>query len=155
MLIIQDQVWSRVAQNRGKKTTRYYIDEFHLLLREEQTAKYSVEMWKRFRKWGGVPTGITQNVKDLLSSPEIENILDNSDFIYMLNQSDGDRQILQQKLEISDAQIKYVKGSKPGHGLVFYGDTILPFEDEFPEDTLMFQLLNTDPSKRKLQPLST
>lgn len=155
MLIIQDQVWSRVAQNRGKKTTRYYIDEFHLLLREEQTAKYSVEMWKRFRKWGGVPTGITQNVKDLLSSPEIENILDNSDFIYMLNQSDGDRQILQQKLEISDAQIKYVKGSKPGHGLVFYGDTILPFEDEFPEDTLMFQLLNTDPSKRRLKPLST
>ena len=106
-------------------------------------------MWKRFRKWGGVPTGITQNVKDLLSSAEIENILDNSDFIYMLNQSDGDRQILQQKLEISDAQIKYVKGSKPGHGLVFYGDTILPFEDEFPEDTLMFQLLNTDPTKRK------
>lgn len=149
MLIIQDQVWSRVAHNRNKKTTRYYIDEFHLLLRDEQTAKYSVEMWKRFRKWGGVPTGITQNVKDLLSSPEIENILDNSDFIYMLNQADGDRKILQQKLEISDAQIKYVKGAKPGHGLVFYGDTILPFEDEFPEDTLMFQLLNTDPTKRK------
>ena len=149
MLIIQDQVWSRVALNRNKKTTRYYIDEFHLLLREEQTARYSVEMWKRFRKWGGVPTGITQNVKDLLSSAEIENILDNSDFIYMLNQSDGDRQILQNKLEISNAQIKYVKGSKPGHGLVFYGDTILPFEDEFPEDTLMFQLLNTDPTKRK------
>ncbi len=151
MLIIQDQVWSRVAINRGKKTTRYYIDEFHLLLRDEQTAKYSVEMWKRFRKWGGVPSGLTQNVKDLLSSPEIANILDNSDFIYMLNQSDGDRRILQEKLEISDEQIKYVKNSKPGHGLVFFGDTILPFEDEFPEDTLMFQLLNTDPSKKKKQ----
>mgnify|MGYP000776354322 FL=1 len=150
-LIIQDQVWCKVAENRNIKTTRYYIDEFHLLLRDEQTAKYSVEMWKRFRKWGGVPTGLTQNVKDLLSSPEIENIFDNSDFIYMLSQSDGDRKILQEKLDISDAQIKYVKGAQPGHGLVFYGDIILPFEDDFPEDTVMFQLLNTDPTKRKAQ----
>lgn len=149
MLIIQESVWNRVEVNRGIKSTRYYIDEFHLLLRDEQTAKYSVEMWKRFRKWGGIPTGITQNVKDLLSSPEIENILDNSDFIYMLSQSDGDRRILQQKLNISDEQIKYVAHSKPGRGLIFFGDTILPFEDTFPEDTLMFKLLNTDPAKEK------
>ena len=83
MLIVQDQVWNRVTVNRNsKKNTRYYIDEFHLLLKEEQTAAYSVEIWKRFRKWGGVPTGITQNIKDLLASREIENIFENSDFIY-------------------------------------------------------------------------
>ncbi len=152
MLIIQDQVWNRVAKNRGTKRTHYYIDEFHLLLRDEQTAKYSVEMWKRFRKWGGIPSGITQNVKDILSSQEIENILDNSDFIYMLNQAAGDREILQEKLNISDALIKYVANSKPGNGLIFFGDTTLPFKDEFPEDTLMFQLLNTDPSKKKELP---
>ena len=88
MLIVQDQVWGRVTANRSAgKSTRYYIDEFHLLLKEEQTATYSVEIWKRFRKWGGLPTGITQNVKDLLRSPEIANILENSDFIYMLNQA--------------------------------------------------------------------
>lgn len=75
MLIVQDQVWGRVTANRSAgKTTRYYMDEFHLLLKEEQTASYSVEIWKRFRKWGGIPTGITQNVKDLLSSREVENI---------------------------------------------------------------------------------
>ena len=75
MLIVQDQVWNRVTINRSAhKSTRYYIDEFHLLLKEEQTAAYSVEIWKRFRKWGGIPTGITQNVKDLLASREIENI---------------------------------------------------------------------------------
>ena len=95
MLIVQDQVWNRVTINRSAhKSTRYYIDEFHLLLKEEQTAAYSVEIWKRFRKWGGIPTGITQNVKDLLASREIENIFENSDFIYMLNQAAGDRQIL-------------------------------------------------------------
>lgn len=75
MLIVQDQVWNRVTINRAAyKSTRYYIDEFHLLLKEEQTAAYSVEIWKRFRKWGGIPTGITQNIKDLLASREIENI---------------------------------------------------------------------------------
>lgn len=75
MLIVQDQVWNRVTVNRvAHKSTRYYIDEFHLLLKEEQTAAYSVEIWKRFRKWGGIPTGITQNIKDLLASREIENI---------------------------------------------------------------------------------
>ena len=84
MLIVQDQVWGRVTANRSAgKSTRYYIDEFHLLLKEEQTASYSIEIWKRFRKWGGIPTGITQNVKDLLSSHEVENIFENSDFIYM------------------------------------------------------------------------
>ena len=86
MLIVQNQVWNRVTVNRNnKKNTRYYIDEFHLLLKEEQTAAYSVKIWKRFRKWGGVPMGITQNIKDLLASREIENIFENSDFIYMLN----------------------------------------------------------------------
>ena len=79
---MQDQVWNRVTVNRAeKKATRYYMDEFHLLLKEEQTAAYSVEIWKRFRKWGGIPTAITQNVKDLLASREVENIFENSDFV--------------------------------------------------------------------------
>ena len=113
MLIVQDQVWNRVTVNRNsKKNTRYYIDEFHLLLKEEQTAAYSVEIWKRFRKWGGVPTGITQNIKDLLASREIENIFENSDFIYMLNQASGDRQILAKQLNISPFQLSYVTNSK-------------------------------------------
>jgi type IV secretory pathway VirB4 component len=90
MLIIQDQVWNRVTVNRaGKKATRYYADEFHLLLKDEQTAAYSVEIWKRFRKWGGIPTGITKNIKDFLESREISNIFDNSDFVLMLNQAQG------------------------------------------------------------------
>ena len=108
MLIVQDQVWGRVTANRSMgKDTRYYVDEFHLLLKEEQTASYSVEIWKRFRKWGGIPTGITQNVKDLLSSREVANIFENSDFIYMFNQAGGDREILAKQLNISPHQLSY------------------------------------------------
>ena len=108
MLVVQDQVWNRVTINRAAhKSTRYYIDEMHLLLKEDQTAAYTIEIWKRFRKWGGIPTGITQNIKDLLASREIENIFENSDFVYMLNQASGDRQILARQLGISPHQLSY------------------------------------------------
>ena len=150
MLIVQDQVWNRVTINReASKATRYYIDEFHLLLKEEQTAAYSVEIWKRFRIWGGIPTGITQNVKDLLASREVENIFENSDFIYMLNQAAGDRKILAQQLGISPHQLSYVTHSNAGEGLLFYGDTIVPFVDNFPKDTELYRLMTTRPSDKK------
>ena len=144
MLIIQDQVWNRVTINReAHKSTRYYIDEFHLLLKEEQTAAYSVEIWKRFRKWGGIPTGITQNVKDLLASREIENIFENSDFLYMLNQAAGDRQILAKQLNISPYQLSYVTNSGEGEGLLFYGNIIIPFKDRFDRNTKLYALMTT------------
>ena len=152
MLIVQDNVWNRVTRNRAeRKVTRYYIDEFHLLLKEEQTAKYSAEIWKRFRKWGGVPTGITQNVKDLLSSAEVENIFDNSDFVYMLNQAAGDRDILAEKLHISPQQMEFVTNSGPGEGLIRYDKIILPFTDNFPTDTVMYSLLTTKPLEQQLK----
>ena len=148
MLIVQDQVWNRVTVNRNsKKNTRYYIDEFHLLLKEEQTAAYSVEIWKRFRKWGGVPTGITQNIKDLLASREIENIFENSDFIYMLNQASGDRQILAKQLNISPFQLSYVTNSNEGEGLLFYGNTIIPFKDKFDTSLKLYSLMTTKPNE--------
>ena len=150
MLVVQDQVWNRVTINRAAhKSTRYYIDEMHLLLKEEQTAAYTVEIWKRFRKWGGIPTGITQNVKDLLSSREVENIFENSDFVYMLNQAGGDRQILAKQLGISTHQLSYVTHSGEGEGLLFYGATILPFVDHFPKNTELYRIMTTKPQELK------
>lgn len=152
MLVVQDQVWNRVTVNRSaNKSTRYYIDELHLLLKEEQTAAYTVEIWKRFRKWGGIPTGITQNVKDLLSSREIENIFENSDFIYMLNQAGGDRQILAKQLNISPHQLSFVTNSNEGEGLLFYGNTIIPFKDKFPKETKLYRIMTTKPQEQVSQ----
>ena len=158
MLVVQDQVWGRVTENRIQgKSTRYYMDEMHLLLREDQTAAYTVEIWKRFRKWGGIPTGITQNVKDLLASKEVENIFENSDFIYMLNQAVGDRQILAKQLNISPHQLSYVTHSGEGEGLLFYGNVILPFVDRFPTNTELYRIMTTRLSEvsetQKEQPL--
>ena len=145
MLVIQDQVWNRVTVNRaGKKATRYYVDEFHLLLKGE-LGSWSVEIWKRFRKWGGIPTGITQNIKDLLASAEIENIFENSDFLYLLNQAAGDREILMEKLHISPKQAEHITYSEAGEGLIIYGSSILPFVDKFPTDTKLYSIMTTRP----------
>ena len=144
MLIVQDQIWGRVTQNRSQgKETWFVCDEFHLLLREEQTAAYSAEIWKRFRKWGGIPTGATQNVKDLLSSPEIENILENSDFIVLLNQAAGDRKILAERLNLSAEQQKYIDNAEPGEGLLIYENVVLPFRNPIPKNTQLYQIMTT------------
>ncbi|MCP1109697.1 conjugal transfer protein TraE [Lachnospiraceae bacterium PAL227] len=148
MLILQDQVWNRVTLNRAThRTTWFYIDEIHLLLKDEQTAAYTVEIWKRFRKWGGIPSGLTQNVKDLLASREIESIFENSDFIYLLNQAPGDRSILAKALGISPHQLSYVTHSAAGEGLLIYSNVIIPFVDRFPKDTELYTLLTTRPEE--------
>ncbi len=148
MLIIQEFVWNRLAANREKHiTTRYYIDEMHILLKEKQTAAYTVEMWKRFRKWGGIPTGLTQNCKDFFTSPEAHNVLENSDFILLFNQAAGDREILAKKLNISDRQLSYITQSKAGYGLLLYGNTVIPFVDEFPKDSVLYKLMTTRPDE--------
>lgn len=150
MLILQDQVWQRVTANRAaKRTTWFYQDEFHLLLREEQTAKYSIEIWKRFRKWGGIPTAITQNVKDFLENPQIENILDNSDFALLLSQAPGDREILEKRLGISHRQLEHVTSAPAGEGLVKSGSSIVPFVNRFPKDTELYRLMTTKPDEVK------
>jgi len=148
MLIVQDAVWNRVSMNRERRiATRYYCDEFHLLLKEKQTAIYSVEIWKRFRKWGGIPTGLTQNVGDFLRSEEIEGILGNSDFVYLLNQNAKDQHILADKLGISEKQLAHVTNSEAGSGLILFDNVVIPFVDKYPTDTKTFRIMNTRPEE--------
>ena len=148
MLFVQDAVWNRVSMNRERKiATRYYCDEFHLLLKEKQTAIYSVEIWKRFRKWGGIPTGLTQNVGDFLRSEEIEGILGNSDFVYLLNQNAKDQHILADKLGISEKQLAHVTNSEPGSGLILFDNVVIPFVDKYPTDTKTYRIMNTKPEE--------
>jgi len=144
MLIVQDCVWTKVSANRDKtKSTHFYIDEFHLFLKDSQTAQYAIEFWKRFRKWGGIPTGITQNVTDLLHAKDIETIFENSDFVILLDQAQGDREILAKKLGLSQQQKRYITGAAAGEGLICYGGVIIPFIDRFPKDTQLYRIMTT------------
>lgn len=148
MLIIQDTIWNRVTQNRGRGICTWVdIDEFHLLLRSPITAAYSVEIWKRFRKWGGVPSGITQNIKDLFRSPEIQNILDTTNFIVMLNQAGDDARLLAEHLDLSEEEEGFIKSGEPGKGLLWIEQAKVPFEDEFPQNTLCYKVMTTRPGE--------
>jgi type IV secretory pathway VirB4 component len=150
MHVTNELSWAVVEENfrRGIFTWCYY-DEFHILLRDALTASYFVAIWKMLRKKGCVPSALTQNVKDLLASKEIENILENSEFMVMLSQAAGDREILARQLGISTHQLSYVTHSGSGEGLLFYGDTTIPFVDRFPKNTEIYRLLTTRPEDLK------
>lgn len=144
MIVVLDQIWNRITQNRAiGKRTWIYIDEIQLLFSNEYSANYFFELWSRSRKWGAVPTGITQNVETLLLSDLARRMLSNSDFIMMLNQATSDRMELAGLLNISNKQLSFVTSSEPGHGLLFAGKSIVPFIDRFPTDTDLYRMMTT------------
>lgn len=149
ILVIVDYVWNKISNSRDRNlSTWFYVDEFHLLLNDPLTAAYSTKMWKELRKWGGKPTGITQNVTDVLLSHQVENILKNSAFIVLLGQAAGDREILAERLGISPQQMEYITDTGVGEGLIYYIDkhqhgTIVPFRDSFPTDTKIYRIIST------------
>ena len=148
MLIIEETMWDRVAANRAREIyTRTIFDEFHILLKEPKTAEYVVELWKRLRKWGGIPLGITQNVKDLFRSKQIENILDTTNCMIMLNQLGDDARILSAHLDLSVEETGYIQSGEIGKGLIWVENTKVPFEDHFPENTLCYKIMTTKPEE--------
>ena len=150
MHITNELVTSAVNSNfQNGMATWCYFDEFHVLLRDALTASYFVAVWKMLRKKGCVPSVLTQNVKDLLASREIENILENTDFMVLLSQAQGDRAILAKQLGISAHQLSYITQSESGKGLLFYGNTTIPVIDRFPQDTEIYRLLTTRPEDMK------
>lgn len=143
MLIVLDYVWNRITENRAKgKRTWIYMDEIYLLFANEYSANFLFELYKRARKWGGVPTGITQNVEDLLKSETARSMLSNTDFVLMLNQATSDRVQLARLLNISDNLLAYVTNSDSGQGLICCGGSIIPFRDKFPHNEL-YDLMTT------------
>ena len=145
MMIVLENLWDRVAKNRSRNIgTRIYIDEMYLLFKSEQSANFFYELYKRARKWGGVPTGITQNVEDLLRSDLARTMLSNTQFVVMLSQNATDREQLSRLLRISDDTMNYVTNASPGSGLLYadeYG--IIPFENKFPTNTHIYDIITT------------
>lgn len=152
MLIVQETVWNKVAVNRvQKKYTWYVCDEFHLLLKDPQTAQYSKEIYKRFRKWGGIPIAITQNVSDLLDSSQAQSIFYNSDCYILLGQASGDADRLAEALKLSQEQYKCIMTRSKGEGLFIYGDTVLPFVNRIDEDTQIYKFITTKVTEAEVE----
>ena len=143
-----NDIWNKIIENkkRGRKTW-FYIDEFYLLTQTESSARFLQQIWKRARKWGGVPTGITQNVEDLLASKEARGIINNCDFVLMLNQSPLDRVELGNMLSISPTQMSYITNADAGQGLIYTGKFIVPFIDKFPSGNSLYKAMTTKPDE--------
>ena len=139
-----NDVWNKMIENSKKGIwTRFYIDELHVLLQSDSATKYLVQVWKRARKWKGVPTGITQNTEDLIRTEDSRNIINNTSFVVMMSLASADRTNLGELLKIPETQMEYVTNAESGHGLLYTGKTTLPFANDFPKDTELYALLKT------------
>lgn len=149
LLVITDAMINRVNENfiKGKKT-HIFIDEFHVVFENEQSAAFFNSAWRQFRKRDAYPTGITQNVEYLLDSVEASTMLSNSEFVVMLNQAYQDREKLGRLLNISDEQMSYITNAQSGCGLIKYGGILVPFVNKMPKG-LLYDLNTTKPSDRK------
>ncbi len=144
MLVVLDAVWNRVCKNRNNgKYTWIYTDEFYLLFSSEYSANFYYELYKRARKWGGIPTGITQNIEDLLRSDTARTMLSNSQFLLLLNQAASDRQELSKLLKISSMQLSFVTNADEGCGLLISTKHVIPFQDRFPKDNRLYRMMTT------------
>ena len=146
--IILDNVWMSMIRNKQKGLTTYlYIDEAHLLFANNASAKYLQEIFKRARKWGGVPTCISQNVSDILENQYASTIFSNCDFVQMLNQSPTDKMILAQMFNISDRQLNFITNASQGEGLIHTSKCLIPFVNKIPEHSKLYKLMTTKPTE--------
>ena len=150
MLVVLDSIFNRVTRNREKGIRTYiFIDEIYLLFQYEYSANFLHTLWKRVRKYGAFCTGITQNIDDLLKSYTARTMLSNSEFIVLLNQGTADKMELAELLSISPNQMSHITNVRAGKGLLKIGSSLIPFENDFPEDTEMYRLMNTKPASQE------
>lgn len=144
-----DNIWNRMIENSRKgKRTWIFADEFHLLVQTETSAQYTRQIWKRARKWNGIPTGMTQQAEDVLKTQEGRAVINNCDFVMMLNLDPYTRMQMQQMYSISRTEIEYVDGVGPGQGLIYNGTDIIPFINDFPKDTKLYRAMTTKPDDK-------
>ncbi|MDF2908687.1 MAG: hypothetical protein K0R34_4008, partial [Herbinix sp.] len=135
MLVMMENIQNRIMENAKKgKATWLYLDEFHVLLSREYSAKYLQQLWKKVRKQGGLCTGITQNILDLLQNYVATTMLANSEFVAILKQANTDSVKLAEVIGISDAQLRFVMNSMSGMGLLKCGNVVIPFDNTIGKD---------------------
>ena len=144
MLVVLDSILNRISQNRVKgKKTFIFIDEIYLFFEHEYSANFLFTLWKRVRKYGAYATGITQNIEDLLQSYTARTMLANSEFVILLKQGSTDRSTLAGLLNISPSQMDSVTNVEAGQGLIKVKNSLMPFVNQFPENTKLYKLITT------------
>ena len=145
MLVMMESIQNRIIAN-GKRgiATWLYIDEFHVLLNSEYSAKYLQQLWKKVRKQGGLCTGITQNIVDLLQNYTATTMLANSEFVALLKQANTDSSRMAEVIGVSEAQLRFVTNTSSGMGLMKCGNVVIPFDNTIEKGTDLYNLYNTN-----------
>ena len=148
MLVVLDNILNRITSNRRKgKTTYVFIDEIYLLFKSGYSSGFLSTLWKRVRKYGGLCTGITQNIVEIMKSDAAQSMFSNSEFIIMLNQSSSDREVIKKQFGLTDQELSYITNVRSGQGLLKINNNIIPFINEFPKDTELYRLMSTKPKE--------
>ncbi len=151
LYVCLNDIYNKMIENAKKdRWTWIYIDEFWMLLNSESSCEFLRTVWKTARKWNGVPTGITQNTEDMLMQETARTIIDNTSFVLMFDSSRNDRNTLGDLFQISDTQMQYISNSPKGAGLIYTGTTIIPFNDTYPRDSILYQMASTSKTKDKM-----
>ncbi len=145
MLVMMESIQNRIIAN-GKRgiATWLYIDEFHVLLNSEYSAKYLQQLWKKVRKQGGLCTGITQNIVDLLQNYTATTMLANSEFVALLKQANTDSSRMAEVIGVSEAQLRFITNTSSGMGLMKCGNVVIPFDNTIEKGTDLYNLYNTN-----------
>lgn len=146
MLIMLNYIDKRIDTNQQlNKITWLYIDELHELLKDEYTTRYVEKCFKKHRKQGGIDTGITQNVNDLLRSDSTKNILSNCEFMCFLKQSRNDMNDAINNVEgMTEAMMDYIIKAEAGKGVIKHGDIFVPFENKIDKKNPLYMIFNTN-----------
>lgn len=145
LFICLNDIWNKMIENQAQGLwTWIYIDEFYLLLRTDSTVNFLSEVWKRARKWRGVPTGIMQNVGDILRNPATRDILNLTSFLGLVNTETMDREAFADLLNLSERQVEYISGKAPGYGLIYTGQTVIPFQNRIDPENPIFEYLRSN-----------
>lgn len=143
-LVVLEHIMNRLSQNQQQgKNTWLWIDEFHILLANQFSADYIAKIFKIGRKYGALPSVVTQNIADVLKSEQGQKILSNSEFAVILKQKLLDLTPICKIFDISSEEAKYVIDSPQGQGLLVYGDDKVAFKNTVPEDYYIYALNQT------------
>ncbi len=149
LMVLLEMLWQRVIQNklRGVRTW-VWTDEFSIMFNDDSTGIFRTgdffeKVYKRIRKHGGVATGATQNISEVIKSKQAMTMLQNSEFLVMLAQKEDDLEVIKQMFHLSENQAKYLDVDEPGKGLIKCGKRIIPFSNLLPTDSLMYRICTT------------
>lgn len=147
MLVTLENIRMRIIKNASEgRATWLYVDEFHVLMSKVYSRSFLISLWKKVRKLGGLCTGITQNLQDVVWDDETKRLISNSEYTLFLRMGTGDEEVILDTFEgrITPEHLKYINHANPGEGLIRFGNTVIPMDNVISKSNPLYSVFNTN-----------